>query len=54
MCPLYRGSTVYIHLGEVGQGGGERGGKSVAEVVHGEKKMKTMVGHTIKEVDAAW
>ena len=27
---------------------------TVADVVHGEKKMKTAVGHTIKEVDAAW
>lgn len=32
----------------------EGSGKSVAEVVHGQKKMKTMVGHTTKDVDAAW
>ena len=35
--------------------GGEGGGTStVADVVHGEKKMKAKVGHTVKEVDAAW
>ena len=42
-----------------GGGGGGGGGEgvvtsTVADVIHGEKKMKTMVGHTVKEVDAAW
>ena len=37
----------------LGRRGGE-GRKTVADVVHGEKKMKTTPGHTVKEVDAAW
>ena len=39
-------------LGRGGEGKGE--GRTVADVIHGEKKMKTTAGHMLNEVDAAW